>query len=602
MTSASFGAATNEGPYDTTKPSRPIVSSVHGVVASGHALASLAGLDMLRAGGNAVDAGVAAGICLNVVQHDMTSFSGVAPIILHDAASARTVSISGLGRWPRRTRLRDFWEQQGGRFVENLAHCVVPAAADAWLFALRRYGTLPLPTVLESAIRHARDGFPAHLYLASNLRARERHVRRWPSSWSVAAPEGRLVRFGEVWRQGELGATLQALADEAASAGDDRTLGIDRARARFYEGDIAEAFVRFSDEHSGRLAMDDFREFTVREEPSVLLEAFGHTVHTCGPWCQGPMLLQALAILEHVDLHAMGHNSGAYVHHVLEAIGLAAADREFYYGDPEHVHVPIDALVSRAYGARRRTLIQPDRAFGELPPPGDPLTDREARTDYVWPAPGDWDPSTALPAGAIEQEPDTSYVCAVDRSGTMFSATPSDSFAGYLGGPIVPRLGLSMSGRGKQSRLDPGHPAVLAPWKRPRLTPNPALVTRDGRPVMVLGTPGGDVQPQAMLQVLLNVFVFGMDLQSAVEQPRFASYNAPSSFYPFTYRPGRVKLESRFPAAVFTELSERGHDVGRWPDRAWQAGSVCVAAVGGVGGAPIVAAADHRIEAVALGW
>ena len=557
---------------------------------------------MLRRGGNAVDAGVAAGICLNVVQHDMTSFSGVAPIMVYDAATERVVTISGLGRWPRATSLRSLWEEQGGRFIENLAHCVTPAAADAWFHALAHYGTLSLPVVMEAAIRHASEGFPAHLYLASNLRERERHVRQWPSSWQVVAPRGALIEFGELWRQPDLAATLRSLSEAAASARGGRVEGIQQARAAFYEGDIAEAFVSFSAEHGGRLSMSDFREFAVREEPGVTLDAFGHTIVTCGPWCQGPMLLQALSILEHIDLAAMGHNSSEYVHHVLEAIALAAADREFYYGDPDHVDVPIDALASPAYGKLRSGLIRADSAFGALPPPGDPTRGSPARSDYRWPPPGDWDPVSALPPGTIEQEPDTSYVCAVDRSGMMFSATPSDSFAGYLGGPIVPGLGLAMSGRGKQSRLDPGHPAVLAPWKRPRLTPNPALVLRNGHPCMAIGTPGGDVQTHAMLQVLLNVFVFGMDLQSAVEAPRFASYNAPSSFYPFTYRPGRVMLEGRFPTSVFADLGELGHDVGRWPERAWQAGSVCVASSGDGDNVPLVAAADHRIEATALGW
>lgn len=593
-------STTEKQTYDEGKAERPLARGNRGVVSSGHMLATMAGMDILKRGGNAIDAGVAAGICLNVVHHDMTTFSGVAPIIIYLAEERRVVSISGLGRWPRAATLDFFWDRQDGLFQKGIAHCVMPAAVDAWSSALANYGTMSLSEVMEASLEHARDGFPVHEFMAYNLRRVPGSVAAWPSNLDLVAPGGRMIDTGDTFLQPDLADTFDLLLEEERLASGDRAARITAARNRFYRGEIADRFVAFSRENEGFFSRDDFEDFSVQEEASVRLSYGEYEVYSCGPWCQGPVLPQALAILDHFDLRAMGHNSPEYLHTVLEALKLAFADREFYYGDPEFVDVPMDALTSSAYGQQRAGLIDPHRAFAELPPPGDPCTPAATRSDYSWPQAGDWVTNRRRASGRQPEEPDTSYVCAVDSRGNMFSATPSDTFTTNLSGPIVPGLGLPMSARGRQNRLERDHPAAIAPWKRPRLTPSPALVLKGGKPFLTIGTPGGDVQPQAMLQVLLNIFEFGMDIQKAVEAPRVASYSFPGSFYPYHYRPGLVKAEARIPRETIAQLEVRGHRVESWPDKTWQAGSVMVAAVADAG--PLEAAADGRRESVALGW
>jgi gamma-glutamyltranspeptidase/glutathione hydrolase len=276
---------------------------------------------------------------------------------------------------------------------------------------------------------------------------------------------------------------------------------------------------------------------------------------TCGPWCQGPALQQALALVEQVGIDGLAHNSADYLHRVVACLNLAMADREYYFGDPRFTDVPLDWLLDPATIARRAASVRDDQAFTDMPPPlnGAPRV------------------MAASAAELPKVEADTSYCCVVDRWGNAFSATPSD---GSWNVPVVPGLGIAPSGRGSQSRPDPKQPAGVAPGKRPRLTPNPAMLVTDAGGVMPFGTPGGDVQIQAMLQVLLNVMHFGMDPQTAIEAPRVASYSFPSSFAPFEYFPGRLAIEGRIDGAVREELAARGHRVQNWPDWTWLAGSV----------------------------
>jgi gamma-glutamyltranspeptidase/glutathione hydrolase len=586
--------------FDGGKSNRPLVRSNRGVVSSGHMLASIAGLDILRGGGNAIDAGVAAGICLNVVHHDMTTFSGVAPIVIYLAEEQRVVSISGLGRWPKAASLDFFWQKQDALFNTGIAHCVIPAAADAWTTALEKYGTKSLSEVMEAALEYATVGFPVHDFMAYNFARGSQSIRAWSSNQELVAPEGELLGTGETFRQPDLARTFERMLEEERATFGDRSTRIRAARNRFYCGDIAQEFVSFSKRNSGFFTLDDFRTFKVQEEPTVSVEYKGYQLFTCGPWCQGPVFPQALSILKHFDLRPMGHNSPEYLHVVTEALKLAFADREFYYGDPEFVNVPVDGLLGNDYAALRAKLIRDGEAFPELPSPGDPLGVSARRDDYRWPPAGDWISARRNAVERMAEEPDTSYVCAIDANGNMFSATPSDTFTTHLSAPIIPGLGLPLSGRGRQSRLEYGHPAAIAPWKRPRLTPSPALVLKNGKPVLTIGTPGGDVQPQAMLQVFLNIVEFGMELQEAVEAPRIATQSFPGSFYPYHYRPGALKVESGIDTETRRALVDRGHKVEVWSDPAWQAGSVLVAATSESG--QLEAAADPRREAVALGW
>jgi gamma-glutamyltranspeptidase/glutathione hydrolase len=336
------------------------------------------------------------------------------------------------------------------------------------------------------------------------------------------------------------------------------------------------------------MRMEDFAAFSIKFEPTVKAKFNGIEVHACGPWSQGPVLPMALNILKGYDLLAMGHNSPVYIHVVTEALKLAFADRHQHFGDPNFVNVPIKGLMSDAYAAHRRGMIRPDRAWPGMPPAGDPAT--LVNLPHQW-----------MPPPQSEEAPgpgDTTYVCCIDRHGNAFSATPSD---GSNNSPLVPGVGILCSGRGTQSWAEPGHPSSVAPGKRPRLTPSPALAFRNGKVLMPFGTPGGDVQPQAMLQVFLNVNVFGMAAQSAIEAPRFANYSFPGSFEPHDYFPGRLYLEARIPKATGGELAQLGHKVYWWDEWTWLAGAPCTIVVDHRTGV-LHGGADPRRPAYVLGW
>ncbi len=564
---------------------RPTIAVTRHAIAAGHYLAATAGFDILQAGGNAIDAGVAAGIALGVVQSDLVNCAGVAPILIYHAETREVVTIAGLGPWPRALDPELFQREHGGKIPVGVLRTVVPAAPDAWITALRRYGTMSFGEVAAAATRLAREGFPMYPLMAASLtRHAERHAS-WPSSAAVYLPNGRVPEAGDVFRQTDLGASMQYMADEEKAAQSrGREAGLEAARDAFYRGDIARKIVAFMKEEGGLLSAEDLAEYRSPVGPPERRRFGDLEVFTCGAWCQGPVLLQTLALLEGTDLRALGHNSADYVHTLAEALKLAFADREAYYTDPAVGDVPLPTLISSEYAAERRKLIRPDTAWPEMPPPGE-LGASPTRF-------------AASPPNPFP-EPDTSYVCVADRWGNIFSATPSD---GSYGSPVVPGVGFIPSNRGSQSRPDPKHPAGARPGRRPRLTPNPALAIKgNGAEFLPFGTPGGDVQSQAMLQVLLNIFVHGQDVQSAIENPRFASYSYPSSFAPYDYYPGRLSIEGRFPEEVTADLARRGHKIERWPDWNWLAGAVCAIRSNPKRGI-MEAGADPRRAAYALGW
>jgi len=570
---------------------RPAVMGTHYVAATGHYLATMAAVRVLEQGGNAIDAGVAAGLCINVLLPDMTNLGGVAPIILYSARDRAVRTISGLGPWPRTVRREYFVEECAGTIPPGVARCVVPAAADAWLTALQEFGALSFAEVAAPAIALAEDGFPVYPFLHANLEAAVASLARWESTASIYLPGGAVPEVGRRLVQRDLGRTLRLLVEaEAGAAGQGRAAGIQAARDRFYRGDIAERIAGFVQQQGGFMTREDLAAFQVDVEEPVTVRYRGHEVCACGPWCQGPVALEALAILEAYDLTAMGHNSADALHHIVEALDAAFADRERYYGDPEHVDVPVEGLLDAAYAASWRDRIAAGSAFAGMPEPGDPWRFQRANAPTgVWHAPAAFDAPT---------EPDTSYVCVVDEQGNAFSATPSD---GVTGTPIVPGLGIIVSSRGVQSWLDPEHPSAIAPGKRPRLTPSPGMVLKDGAVFAPYGTPGNDVQPQAMVQFLVNLLDFGMDPQAAIEAPRLASYNYPASTHPHPYTPNRVQVESRVPAEVLAELARRGHRVERWPDWSAPAGALCSVVVDRERGV-LTGGADPRRVAYAIGW
>ena len=299
------------------------------------------------------------------------------------------------------------------------------------------------------------------------------------------------------------------------------------------------------------------------------------------------MLLQALNLLEGFDLAGQGHNSAQYIHTLAEALKLAFADRHYYYGDPRLVDVPGTQLLSAEYAQQRRAMIREDEAWREMPPPGELGRQLPAAPPLDAPLPG-----------RVGMEQDTSFVCTTDRHGNVFIVSPSDPSYDM---EVVPGTGLAPSSRGTQSWADPQHPSSVAPGKRPRLTPNPVMVMEDGRPWLAIGTPGGDIQPQAILQVFLNIAVFGMDPQVAVEAPRFVTRSHPDSFSPHRYFPGQINLEGRIPQEVGAALAAKGHDMQWFPDRTARTGGVC-AVLFDQGKGIFHAAADFRRAGYALGW
>lgn len=580
MSLDSVSAQRSAAPYAPTSTVQVI--GLRWAVAAGHALAAGAGARILAAGGNAVDAGVAAGLCLGVVHPDMVSVAGVAPILVHLGRPRETWQVSGVGPYPRVATVGYFTTRHGGEIPPGLARTVVPAAPDAWCTALARWGTMSFAEVAAAAIEYAERGFPVSEFSAHQMAANADKYRRWPTSAALYLREGRPYRAGEILVQRELGEMLRRMADAERRAGGRREQGVRAARDEFYRGETARLIADFHRREDGPLTLVDLGDFSVEVAPA-LRTAFGRwEVAACGFWCQGPVLLQMLNMLDGVDLAALGHNSPAYLHRLAETIKIAFADRDAFYGDPRFVRIP-DALLSQAYGRKRRELVG-ERAWTAMPPAGDPADLEAAAREAL------------APAGGASEPLDTSYVAVVDAEGNAFSATPSDP---NTDAPVVPGVGCVVSPRGSQGWLDPRHPSVVAPGKRPRLTPAPAIALADGGFVMPFGTPGGDVQPQAMLQVFLNVVVFGMPLQRAIEAPRAASRSFPDSFWPHAAAPGRLEVEGRIPGETREALAALGHDVAPWPDWEWRAGAVCAVRVAPDG--TRWAGADPRRGSLAIG-
>ncbi len=562
---------------------RPTITGTRGVVASTHYLATMAGHAMLEAGGNAVDAGVAAGIALGVVQSELVGFAGVAPIIIREAEAGRVSTIAGLGGWPRALDAEFFQREHGGRIPHGVLRSVVPAAPDAWITALERFGTMRFADVAAPAIRYAKEGFVLDPSAAEFIADSAELYGRFPSSAAIYLPGGKPPAPGSIFVQSELGASLQYMADEdTKSAGRDRHAGLAAARAAFYEGDLARIILDFYRQEGGLLTAEDLRDYASPVEHAVSVGWREHRLHCCGAWCQGPALAEALKIVETSDIGRPDLSPADAAHLMIEALKLALWDREKHFGDPRFVDVPLERLLDDGYTRRLLRSIDMTRAL-----------DTEAIERALGRAAAD--PEAA---GATPREPDTAYCCAIDRWGNVFSCTPSD---GSFNVPVVPGTGFVVSQRGAQSRPDPSHPSGVAPGKRPRLTPNPAIAElADGR-IMAFGTPGGDVQTQAMLQVFLNYAVHGHSLQEAIEAPRFASYSFPSSFAPFDSHHQLVRMEARFDDTLCADLERRGHRVERWPDYDWRAGGVCAAVLDGTTKRQS-AGADPRRPSYAVGW
>jgi gamma-glutamyltranspeptidase / glutathione hydrolase len=533
---------------------RPVVSGIQGVVAAGHPLVAMAGMRMLLGGGNAFDAAVAAGFAAAVVEPTASyTLMGECVALVHDARRGRTLALSGQGTAPALATIGLF----AGRGLDRIptgpgsdAHLsfTVPGAVDGYLTLLETLGTKTVAEVLEPAVDYARRGFPMyeHMHRMLDMPATRAQFAIYPPGGDpVFYPGSRVPPVGALFVQPALAGTLERLV-AAGTGAPDRAAGIEAARRRFYAGDIAVAIGAFSERLGGLLRASDLTGYRAALEPPVGIMFAGRQILAQSAWTQGPVLLQALGMLAGFDLRALGHNSPRYIHVVTEALKLAFADRERHYGDS--AAVPLAGLLASGYLRERAALIHLERAATAAPPPGDP-SGRGVSAG----APPVVRAADPAPADG------TTHVAAIDRDGNMICLTPSGGV--FRKSAFAPELGCTLSTRSEMFVLEDGHPNALAPGKRPRTTLVSYMIVEDGVPTTTIGCPGGDDQAQADLQLVLNLLVFGMNPQQAVEAPRFSTQTLVNSFYPRVYLPGQLNVEAGIPPATRGALSALGHTV-----------------------------------------
>ena len=565
---------------------RPEILGRFGVVTSTHWIASAVGMKILEQGGNAFDAAVATGLALQVLEPHLNGPGGDMPAVFYSRRDDRVQVICGQGPAPAGATI-DHDRAEGLRVIpgDGLLATVIPGAWDGWMLMLRDYGRLPLRAVLEPAIWYARNGHPALPRVAATIAGLADFFRtEWPTSFATWLPGGVAPAPHANVTNPVLAYTWTRILAEA-EARQGRDAQIDAARDAFYRGFVAERIAAYLDKaevmdasgrrHKGVLSADDLAGYRARVEDPLTYDYHGWTVAKCGPWNQSPVMLQALALLKGFDLSAMDPSGADFVHHVIEAMKLAYADREVYYGDPDFATVPLDHLLSDAYNAERRKLIGAT-ASRDLRPglvPG--YEDQVARTLELLDALSRKDQAVYEPTMShlSEKKGDTVHVDVIDSEGNMVAVTPS---GGWLqSSPTIPGLGFCLNSRAQMFWLEPGLPTSLEPGKRPRTTLTPTLASKDGLPQMVFGTPGGDQQDQWQLAFFLRYVHHGLNLQEAIDLPLFHSTHFPSSFYPRSREPGQMMAEATFGQTVLDDLRARGHGITE--AEAWSVGRLTAA-------------------------
>jgi gamma-glutamyltranspeptidase/glutathione hydrolase len=600
-------------PQGSSFTTRPQLAGTFGMVASTHWLASATGMAVLEKGGNAFDAAVAAGLVLQVVEPHLNGPGGEVPILGYDAGQGEVFVLDGQGPAPDAATPEAFGAL-GLDLVPGsglLAACV-PAAFGTWMLLLAAHGRLRLREVMGYAIGYARQGYPVVPGISAGIASVADAFREhWPSSAETYLADG-VPGPGTRLANPVLAATYQRLLDEAEAAGPGREAQIEAACHAFYQGFVAEAvgaYLRRADvmdvtgeRHRALLATDDLARWQARPEPPVTGEYAGLTVCKTGPWGQGPVFLQQLALLAGFDLAAMA--PAEYIHTVVECAKLAFADREAWYGDPRCADVPLPALLSADYAAQRRALVGPS-ASPDLRP-GRPAGAEPRLPGYAagvtaqLAVTSGWagDPVTDLTRPGLAStvhSGDTCHLDVADRFGNVVAATPS---GGWLqSSPVIPGLGFCLGTRAQMFTLTPGLANTLAPGKRPRTTLSPTLVLCGGEPYLAFGTPGGDQQDQWTLSFFLNHVHFGMNLQEAIDAPAFHTSHFPSSFHPRESFPLAVHVEERVGEDVVARLGELGHRVTVRPP--WSLGRV--SAVGRAGGFLYAAANARGMQGYAVG-
>ncbi len=582
---------TNINPNTFT--TRPEIEGTFGVVATTHWIATAVGMGILEKGGNAFDAAVATAFTLQVVEPHLNGPGGDVPVMVHDVRRGKTEVICGQGVAPAGATIAHY-RSEGLDLVPGtglLAACV-PGTFETWMLLLRDYGTMSVRDALTPAIGYAQNGHPLLERAKATIGTVAQLFREhWPTSAAVYLPDNMVPAAGSLFPNKTLAATYSRIVAEAESAGSDRVAQIERARKAWSHGFVAEAIDRFcrtqeimdssGQRHRGVLTADDMARWTPHVEAPLTYDYGRYTVCKTGPWGQGPVTLQQLALLKGFDLDGLDPTGPDFIHLIVECSKLAYADREAFYGDPDFVEVPMATLLSEAYNAERRNLVT-DKASLELRPGSiegfgaviklrkEPATAAAGAGEPTVGRLGIGEPTVGK-LGTMRG--DTVHFDIIDRAGNMVSSTPS---GGWLhSSPVIPELGFCLGTRAQMFWLEEGHPAALAPGRRPRTTLSPTMALRDGEPYLAWGTPGGDGQDQWITQFFMRHVHCGMNLQEAIDAPAWHSEHFPSSFWPRTARPGVLVLENRVPKKTVDELKRRGHVVEVGPD--WSEGRLTAA-------------------------
>jgi gamma-glutamyltranspeptidase/glutathione hydrolase len=588
---------------------RPEIIGTFGAVSSTHWLASAVGMSILERGGNAFDAAVATGFTLQIVEPHLSGPAGDMPAILYSARDRAVRVLCAQGVAPKAATIAKFREF-GLAMIPGTGFlaAAVPGAFDGWMLLLRDYGTMAIDEVLAPAIAYAENGFPVLPRVTmSLLPLAEFFKAEWPSSAEVWLPGGQPPKPGTLHRTPGVAAVYRRILAEAKAAGGARERQIDAARDAFYRGFVAEEIDKFATRkphmdgsgrrHASLLNADDMASWHATWEASATYDYGRYRVHKTGPWGQGPVLLQQLALLKGFDLSAVDPDGADFVHIVTECAKLAFADREAFYGDPGFVDVPLQTLLSDDYNNSRRALVGEDASL-ELRAGLTALSEPRLKTlltlagSVMAIGPGGGEPTFApLP----EYRGDTVHLDVVDRWGNMIAATPSGGW--FQSSPIIPSLGFPLGTRAQMFWLTEGLPSSLIPGARPRTTLSPTLVERDGEPYLVCGSPGGDQQDQWTLLLLMRHFHHRLNLQEAIDSPMFNNMHFPASFTPRIFKPGVLAIEDRFATHTLDELARRGHRL--TIAHGWSLGRLCAAS--SAGGVIKAAATPRHMEAYAIG-
>jgi len=535
-----------DNPQATSGSWRPTIVAQHGMVAAGHPLAAEAGMRILKAGGNAIDAAIATWAVQGEVEPGMTGLGADMFVLYYNAKSGQVKFINGTG-FAAQAATIDFYKSKGGIPDEGPLSIAVPGAVSGAAYAVKTYGTKPLTEVLAPAIEIADNGFPITEALAQGLQSGKAKLAKYPSSTRLWFKDGKPLAMGDIMRNPDLARTLRAIAAQGPDA--------------FYKGDIAKNTTAFLKANGGIITEADLAAMAAFEDTPVHVNYRGVEVYECPPNSQGYVMLEALNILEGYNLKEMGRNSGPYLHAVTEALKLSFADRNAYIGDPKFVpNIPMAQLLSKEYAAARRSQIDPNRAIVGEPAPGDPraMKPTTAGQAQVYSSP-QTTPTVVKPFDPDEILNLTTYLTVIDKDHNMVSLT-SSLLSGFGSGIVVDKGGFFMNDRMRYYYLDPKNVNSLQPGKRVRQTINPAMALKDGKPWIAFGTPGADTQPQTQLQFFLNVAEFGLNVQEALEQPTVISNSFRDSYYPHDVK-GKLLTPAMLSKTVQDALSAKGHQL-----------------------------------------